>query len=205
MTTKNKKHTKEKILKAAEILFLKKGYKATTIRNIAHEAQVNVALINYHFQSKENLYKELISSKVALLYILLDSILDDPLLKGNEKLERFIDGYAELLMTNSILPRLILREMTMESDIALWFIDQKLRHAFSKIDKIIHEALVDGTLRKDIDVSVLLPSIIANIIFNIIAVPVITVLFKKKPQDLLKSKERIEEIKNVIYYGIKKK
>jgi hypothetical protein len=136
---------------------------------------------------------------------LLDSILDDPILKGNEKLERFIDGYAELLITNSILPRLILREMTMESDIALWFIDQKLRHAFGKIDKIIHEALEDGTLRKDIDVSVLLPSIIANIIFNIIAVPVITVLFKKKPQDLLKSKERIEEIKNVIYYGIKKK
>ena len=204
MKCKTLASTETKILQAAELLFIKNGFKATTIRNIAQAAHVNVALINYHFRSKENLYKELISNKVELLYALLDSILQDTSLRGFEKLEIFIDRYAELIYANTMIPRLIMREMTMDSDIAQWFIVEKLKPAFSKIHHIVQEAIADGSLRNDIDISVLLPSIIANIIFNAVAAPALKMLFKKKPSELLQSKERIEEIKHVIYFGIKK-
>lgn len=50
--------TKERILAAAERLFACKGLEGTTTREICREAGVNVALVNYHFGTKEKLYGE---------------------------------------------------------------------------------------------------------------------------------------------------
>ncbi len=48
--------TKQRILKAAGVIFGQMGFKDATIRRIAEAAQVNVAAINYHFQGKDGLY-----------------------------------------------------------------------------------------------------------------------------------------------------
>ena len=43
--------TKTKILNAAEKLFGLNGFNGTSLRDITAEAQVNLAAVNYHFQS----------------------------------------------------------------------------------------------------------------------------------------------------------
>lgn len=48
--------TRERILKAAEGIFLEKGFQKATIREICGAAGANVAAVNYHFQDKEGLY-----------------------------------------------------------------------------------------------------------------------------------------------------
>ena len=48
--------TRERILAAATEIFAAKGYLRTTVREICARAKVNLALVNYHFESKENLY-----------------------------------------------------------------------------------------------------------------------------------------------------
>lgn len=56
-----KKHpnvTKEAIIEAAIELFNSKGYKGTTIRDIASRANVNVANISYYFNGKQGLLEE---------------------------------------------------------------------------------------------------------------------------------------------------
>lgn len=53
-------NVKEQILNSAESLFFEKGFHATGIRDIANDAAVNSSMISYYFQSKENLYLELI-------------------------------------------------------------------------------------------------------------------------------------------------
>lgn len=52
----NRESTKSRILQAAETLFADKGYKGATIRDIAELAGVNIALVNYHWGSKEELW-----------------------------------------------------------------------------------------------------------------------------------------------------
>jgi AcrR family transcriptional regulator len=47
--------TKTRILDAAEKLFGENGFDATSLRDITAEADVNLAAVNYHFQSKESL------------------------------------------------------------------------------------------------------------------------------------------------------
>ena len=52
--------TRDRIMKAAERLFAEKGYDATSIRAIVAKARVNQAAINYHFDGKDGLYREVL-------------------------------------------------------------------------------------------------------------------------------------------------
>lgn len=53
---------REDIIDASTHLFLKNGYTSTTLRRIAQEADVNVALVHYYFTSKQGLYQEVLNS-----------------------------------------------------------------------------------------------------------------------------------------------
>ncbi|WP_149193430.1 TetR/AcrR family transcriptional regulator [Luteimonas suaedae] len=50
--------TKERILGAAEELFAQQGFSGTSLRQVTTRADVNIAAVNYHFGSKENLVNE---------------------------------------------------------------------------------------------------------------------------------------------------
>jgi AcrR family transcriptional regulator len=59
--------TRERILKAAERLFAERGYDATSIRAIVAKARVNQAAINYHFDGKDGLYREVLRAAFRAL------------------------------------------------------------------------------------------------------------------------------------------
>jgi AcrR family transcriptional regulator len=50
--------TKDRILAAAEELFAQHGFAGTSLRQVTGRADVNIAAVNYHFGSKENLINE---------------------------------------------------------------------------------------------------------------------------------------------------
>jgi AcrR family transcriptional regulator len=59
--------TRERILDAAESLFVERGFEATSMRIITGHAGVNLASINYHFGSKEALIQEVFRRRLAWL------------------------------------------------------------------------------------------------------------------------------------------
>ena len=50
--------TKDRILYAAEELFAQQGFASTSLRQVTSRADVNIAAVNYHFGSKDNLVNE---------------------------------------------------------------------------------------------------------------------------------------------------
>jgi AcrR family transcriptional regulator len=52
------KSVKDRLVNAAEELFCERGFKGTSIRDIAASAGCNIASVNYYFGSKEKLYEE---------------------------------------------------------------------------------------------------------------------------------------------------
>ena len=52
--------TRERILRAAEHLFGSHGFSDASLRQITDEARVNLAAVNYHFGSKEELYRQVL-------------------------------------------------------------------------------------------------------------------------------------------------
>ncbi|MFC5301676.1 TetR/AcrR family transcriptional regulator [Azospira restricta] len=59
--------TRERILDAAERLFMESGYEGTSMRMITGAAGVNLAAVNYHFGSKEALLREVFRRRLAWL------------------------------------------------------------------------------------------------------------------------------------------
>src|SRR5436189_1754138 len=56
--------TKERILDAAESLFMEHGFEATSLRSITAAAGVNLAAVNYHFGSKEELFQAVLTRRL---------------------------------------------------------------------------------------------------------------------------------------------
>src|SRR5260370_36719016 len=65
--TRVSKATREKIIKAASRAFARDGYDGASIRTIVAEADVNQAAINYHFGSKEGLYRAVLQTALRAL------------------------------------------------------------------------------------------------------------------------------------------
>ena len=61
----NNPNARERILASAEEFFLKDGFDGTSIRELTDAASVNVALVNYYFGSKRNLYLEVLRRKFS--------------------------------------------------------------------------------------------------------------------------------------------
>ena len=56
--------TKDRILDAAEALFMTHGYEATSLRAITAAAEANLAAANYHFGSKEELFEAVLTRRL---------------------------------------------------------------------------------------------------------------------------------------------
>jgi len=67
--------TKNKILDAADVLFADKGFNGTSLREITSQANVNLAAVNYHFGSKKELIKAVMSRYMDELSPRLESAL----------------------------------------------------------------------------------------------------------------------------------
>src|SRR5580704_1295628 len=59
--------TRDRIMKAAGRLFAERGYDGTSIRAIVAKARVNQAAINYHFDGKDGLYREVLRAAFRAL------------------------------------------------------------------------------------------------------------------------------------------
>jgi len=56
--------TRAKILGVAERLFAQRGLDGVSLRDITSEANVDLALINYHFKTKDNLFEAVYATRV---------------------------------------------------------------------------------------------------------------------------------------------
>ena len=56
--------TKTRILDAAEGLFMAHGFEATSLRQLTAAAGVNLAAVNYHFGSKEELFQAVLTRRL---------------------------------------------------------------------------------------------------------------------------------------------
>jgi AcrR family transcriptional regulator len=69
--------TRERILDVAERLFAERGFDATSLRNITTDAAVNLAAVNYHFGSKDELIRRVLARRIGKLNGERGRMLDD--------------------------------------------------------------------------------------------------------------------------------
>jgi len=112
-------HSCDRLMRAAEKLFADKGFNATSIRDITKLADCNVAAVNYHFGSKENIYLEVFRRHLQLLSEIrikgIQQIMSRP---EQVSLETILDAFARLFyeplvdeQAGGMFMKLMMREM----------------------------------------------------------------------------------------------
>lgn len=91
--------TDKKILLEAEKLFAQKGFDATSTRDIAGAAQVNVSMISYYFGSKEKLFEEIFKIRMGEGQSFANEILENNELDEWHKLIKILENYIKRVKT----------------------------------------------------------------------------------------------------------
>jgi AcrR family transcriptional regulator len=106
---------KEHIIDKAVDLFANKGFEGTSIRDIAAAAEVNVAMINYYFGTKEKLFEALVQAKAAGTRDALDEIAKNKTLTSMEKVDLVIENFVTRIFTGRKFHRVIHQEIMLSN------------------------------------------------------------------------------------------
>ena len=105
---------KTHILNTALKLFCQKGFEGTSVRDIALEADVNLAMINYYFGSKEKLFQNAVEFKASYLKGVFEELINNTRLSPIQKIDVVIDNYVERIFSNPLFHHLLHRELSLE-------------------------------------------------------------------------------------------
>lgn len=159
--------TEERFKEAARIVFTKKGYAGTKTRDIAEEAGLNLALLNYYFRSKEKLFEIIMMEKVQQLFSFIAPIANDQSKSLHEKINLISKNYIDLLIKNPDLPLFVLSEIRN---------NPKRFGKMVQLDTMILQSHFIRQLaeqKKDINPLQLLLSFLGMLVFPFIAAPIL--------------------------------
>lgn len=108
--------TEEKIKIAARKVFLQKGYDGARTRDIAEEAGINLALLNYYYRSKEKLFQIVIQESIIQLFATIRTEANNEQSSLEEKLEAIVEMYFKTLRENPHLVLFVLGELKSNPD-----------------------------------------------------------------------------------------
>ena len=153
--------TEERIKEAAKKVFLEKGFEGATTRDIAQEAGLNSALMNYYFRSKEKLFSEVFEEMLQLFLRGTVEILNKSI-NLKDKIAELINHDFQMFSSNPSLAIFVLNELHRNSDLFAKVIPaiRNLHHA--EFGRQLQESIERGEIRP-IDPINLIPLIIGNI------------------------------------------
>lgn len=100
MVKKINSETERKIKQAAKEIFIKKWLSWSRTREITEKAWVNLALLNYYFWWKDELYNIIIMEIINDFQESMFKILDDPKTSFDVKLDYFIEWYYNAIVND---------------------------------------------------------------------------------------------------------
>lgn len=114
----------DQILTASSRIFLKNGFEKTTVEAIAIEAKVGKGTIYEYFDSKENLFVEMIKTGVTYVYNDLYRVFNEKE-SMEETLELFLQSSLQLINEHSDKLSILYEDISkMPHDLEVWFIEQ---------------------------------------------------------------------------------
>lgn len=189
--------SEDKIREAAKRVFLKKGFDGTTSRDIAKEADMNIALTNYYFRSKEKLFLEIFKDVLEEYFQNMLTILNKDI-DIKAKISEIIDNDFEMMKKEPDLVIFIMNEIhkapqRLFPDMSVF---RQVRETYLK--KQLEEGAANGTLRP-MQLENILPLIKCGVEFIFMGKEIHKELFMMNDEDFEKyAEEQKEHIKAMV-------
>ncbi|SOE20808.1 DNA-binding transcriptional regulator, AcrR family [Spirosomataceae bacterium TFI 002] len=172
-------NTEQKILAAAEEVFLQEGFSGARMQLIADKAAINKAMLHYYFRSKDALFEKVFDENSKKFFPEMIEILDTNL-PFSEKVESFIDRYIDMLLAKPFLPLFVMNTINQKGKDD--FI-QKLPLELPQ--KLMSSYFVDQSkgLVREINPMQFMLSIMGMCVFPFLAKPMISKAFNMVDED----------------------
>jgi AcrR family transcriptional regulator len=147
-TRVSSEHRREQILDVAMQLFARQGFRGTTTRQIAQEAQVNEAIIFRHFPTKDDLYSAIIQRKIQLAARRKD--LRDRLREDRSAFDIFASIAEDILLRtqeDKNVTRLLLFSALEHHELSEKFFRSFIANRFEAMADFIREKIAEGVFR----------------------------------------------------------
>ncbi len=188
-----KQDAETKIKEAARQVFLAQGYEGTTVRQIAEAAGVNLAMINYYFRSKEQLFRSIYAETFAQFIGQMAQMLNEqtPL---EVKIWKIVDRYTDFVISNPLIPSFLLSEQQVND--GAFFKEMNARSLLhdSVFKQQLQEEAERGNIRSVEPLQVVV-TIMGNIVFPVVARPVVSYVGSLDDQGFL---DFMQERKQVV-------
>lgn len=139
--------TRYRILESAASVFAELGFDAASFASIAERAEVKKALVQYHFNTKESLWKSAIThiweQRRAALPIYFSSI---RCVETTEDLRRLFKAIMRFSMDHPAWVGIMFRESSQPSERLNWLVDNYVRQDYEQGLLFAQEAQVQGLL-----------------------------------------------------------
>lgn len=135
----------DRILRTGRHQFATQGFDGTTMRDIAFEAEVNLASIRYYFESKSGLYFKVLQNVLGPLgpRILWQS---NRQVTPLAQIEGVVREFFDHVRMNPDMPALMVREMASGKDVSAP-IAAMMRHSLPLLATMITRGQQDGSIR----------------------------------------------------------
>ncbi len=165
--------TESKIKAAARTVFHKKGYAATRTRDIAEEAGINLALLNYYFRSKEKLFEIIMLETLSGFIKSVSAVFNDESTGLETKIEHITARYIDLISLEPEIPLFIASEIRNKPDSFLEKLPIRQMILDSVLFKQYAQGVTEGRINESNPLHFLL-NLIGLVVFPFIAKPLIT-------------------------------
>ncbi|MEH6705155.1 TetR family transcriptional regulator [Galbibacter orientalis] len=151
-----------KILEVAEKMFAENGYDGTSIRAIAKEADINIAMISYYFGSKEKLLESLLSYKTANFTMELESILSKDI-DYLQKIDEIVTVLVARIHRNRRVYKIIHFEYSNETrQIDFESYIQIKKNNYLIIEDFVKKGQKAGVFSKKVNIPLIIPTVLGS-------------------------------------------
>ncbi len=160
------------IIDIAERLFSVSGFDGTSVRDIANEAGVNVAMISYYFGSKEKLMEAVFEHKSNKMRLKVENLIQDTEMTPIQKIYLLIDEYVEKFLDQKNFHMIMMREQLTDkrTPVSELILELKRRNLES-VRMLIHDGQKKGVFKKNIDISMMMGTLIGTVSQMVLSQP----------------------------------
>lgn len=189
---------RSQLLNAARDHFLKRDFKAVSLREIASSAGVNTAMVNYYFGGKKGLYLAMVDEVFESLNEKMKSLSSD----SEFSITNFSRSYCLLLAENPWWPNFVAREILFSEGET----KEEVLQRFSKMIapqllQAIGQEVEAGNYRKNLSPELTIMSLLGMTIFPFLAAPMIESVFGMEIDQPMASKIASHNVE-IFMYGV---
>ena len=152
------------IIETAERLFADRGFKGTSVRDIAEAAGINVAMISYYFGSKVKLMEAIFEVRIGSVQMRIENLIKDQTFSPLQKINMLVDEHIERVAQKECFFKIMITEQLFNKNPAVMHAANQLKIRNAElVGQLVKDGQKKGVFRKKVDLILMMNTLAGTV------------------------------------------